>query len=171
MCWGFVAGWLPPPSDQSALAYLTTPAETTYAAFSTVMAIAVVTVLAAWGWVNNFKLNEVADYHLLLNLNPGTYSTVMNKDTWDRLDPEVQAHLKDWLPVYFFYNTTDSAAAATRDVPEENIFTLSAEDQAALSDAMQPQYQEWVGKADAEGWDGQALLDETARLMTLYSRN
>ena len=128
-------------------------------------------VLAAWGWVNNFKLNEVADYHLLLNLNPGTYSTVMNKDTWDRLDPEVQAHLKDWLPVYFFYNTTDSAAAATKDVPEENIFTLGAEDQAALSAAMQPQYQEWVAKADAEGWDGQALLDETARLMTLYSRN
>ena len=36
-------------------------------------------VLCAWGWVNNFKLNEVTTYHTLLNLNPGSYSTVMNR--------------------------------------------------------------------------------------------
>ena len=39
-------------------------------------------VLCAWGWVNNFKLNEVTTYHTLLNLNPGSYSTVMNRDTF-----------------------------------------------------------------------------------------
>ena len=72
-------------------------------------------ILSAWGWVNNFKLNEVTTYHLLLNLNPGTYSTVMNKDTWDTLTPRVQHHMADLLPVYFFYNTTDSAATATAD--------------------------------------------------------
>lgn len=128
-------------------------------------------VLAAWGWVNNFKLNEVADYHLLLNLNPGTYSTVMNRDTWNQLPSSVQAHLTDLTPSYFFYNTADSAAVATRDVPEANIFVLSAGDQSALAAAMQPQYDAWVAKANDLGWDGQALLDETRRLMTLYSRN
>ena len=128
-------------------------------------------VLSAWGWVNNFKLNEVTDYHLLLNLNPGTYSTVMNKDTWGQLTPQEQAHLSDLNPVYFFYNTTDSAAAATADIPPENIFALSSEDQAELTNRMRPQWAGWVEKANAAGLNGQALLDEAERLMVLYSRN
>lgn len=128
-------------------------------------------VLSAWGWVNNFKLNEVTTYHTLLNLNPGSYSTVMNKDTYDKLTPEEQAHLADLMPLYFFYNTTDSAAKATESIPPENMFTLSATDQATLTGKMQPQWAEWVAKADAKGWPGQKILDEATRLMTLYDRN
>lgn len=128
-------------------------------------------VLAAWGWVNNFKLNEVTTYHTLLNLNPGTYSSVMNKDVFDQLTPAEQRHLVDLTPMHFLYNTTDSAARATADIPAENIFTLSADDQAALAGAMSPQWDEWVAKADALGWPGQEILDETVRLMALYNRN
>ena len=36
---------------------------------------------------------------------------------------------------------------------------------------MRPQWAEWVAKADAAGMPGQELLDETARLMVLYSQN
>lgn len=128
-------------------------------------------VLSAWGWVNNFKLNEVSTYHTLINLNPGTYSSVMNRATYDKLTPEEQVHLADISPLYFLYNTTDSAAAATAGIPAENIFTLSAEDQAELSTKMQPQWGEWVEKANAKGWPGQEILDEAVRLMTLYDRN
>ncbi len=128
-------------------------------------------VLSAWGWVNNFKLNEVSTYHTLLNLNPGTYSSVMNKDVYDKLTSEEQAHLADITPLHFLYNTTDSAAAATADIPAENIFVLSAEDQAELAAAMKPQWGEWVDKANAKGWPGQEILDEAARLMSLYDRN
>ncbi len=128
-------------------------------------------VLAAWGWVNNFKLNEVTTYHTLLNLNPGTYSTVMNKDAHDRLTAEEKAHLADLTPVYFFYNTTDSAAAATRDIPAENIFTLSDEDVAALAEEMRPSWDEWVAKADAAGLPGREILDEAVRLTKLYDQN
>lgn len=128
-------------------------------------------VLSAWGWVNNFKLNEVTTYHTLLNLNPGTYSSVMNKDAYDKLMPEEQKRLADIMPLYFFYNTTDSAAAATADIPAENIFTLSADDQAELATKMRPQWDAWVAKADAMGLPGQEILDEAVRLMTLYDRN
>lgn len=48
LCWGLVSGWLPPPNDQVASAYYTTPAETAYAAFSTVVALVIVTVLASY---------------------------------------------------------------------------------------------------------------------------
>ncbi|MCZ7654635.1 MAG: hypothetical protein M5R42_10660 [Rhodocyclaceae bacterium] len=71
-------------------------------------------VLCAWGWVNNFKLNEVTTYHTLQNLNPGTYSSVMNKDAQDKLTPDEQQHLRDITPLYFFYNTTNGAAARWR---------------------------------------------------------
>jgi TRAP-type C4-dicarboxylate transport system substrate-binding protein len=128
-------------------------------------------VLCAWGWVNNFKLNEVTTYHTLLNLNPGSYSTVMNKGTWNKLTPEQQGHLADLRPVYFFYNTTDGAAAAMASVPPANIFPLGADDQAALTAQMKPLWSEWVKKADAAGMPGQKILDEAARLMKLYDQN
>lgn len=128
-------------------------------------------VLAAWGWVNNFKLNEVSTYHTLLNLNPGTYSSVMNRDVYARLTEEEKKHLADLMPLHFFYNTTDSAAAATAGIPAENIFTLSTQDQTELTAKMRPQWDEWVAKANALGWPGQEILDEAVRLMTLYDRN
>jgi TRAP-type C4-dicarboxylate transport system substrate-binding protein len=128
-------------------------------------------VLCAWGWVNNFKLNEVTTYHTLLNLNSGSYSTVMNKDTWNKLTPEQQGHLADLRPVYFFYNTTDGAATAMSSVPPANIFPLSVDDQAALTAQMKPLWSEWVKKVGAAGVPGQKILDEAARLMKLYDQN
>ncbi len=128
-------------------------------------------VLAAWGWVNNFKLNEVSRYHTLLNLNPGTYSTVMNRDTWNKLTPADRAHLSDILPIYFFNNTTDSAAKAMAGIAPENVFSLGAADRARLASTMAPQRAEWVKKADAAGLPGQKILDEAVRLMTLYDQN
>lgn len=128
-------------------------------------------VLCAWGWVNNFKLNEVTTYHTLLNLNPGSYSTVMNRDAWNRLTLEEQAHLSDLRPVYFFYNTTNGAAAAMADIPPENLLTLSAADTDALASQMQPFWDAWVQKADAAGMPGQEILDEAVRLMKLYDQN
>ena len=128
-------------------------------------------VLCAWGWVNNFKLNEVTTYHTLMNLNPGTYSSVMNKDAWDKLTPEEQQHLADITPMYFLYNTTNGAAAAMASIPAENIFTLSSEDRTQLSTEMRPLWDEWVQKADAKGMPGQKILDEAVRLLNLYDNN
>ncbi|MEJ8573542.1 TRAP transporter substrate-binding protein DctP [Microbaculum marinum] len=128
-------------------------------------------VLSAWGWVNNFKLNEVTDYHTILNLNPGSYSTVMNKDAYDKLSEAEKKHLADLRPVYFFYNTTDGAAAAMSTIPPENIFTLSDEDREQLIESMRPLWNEWVEKADAAGLPGQEILDEAVRLENLYDQN
>ncbi len=128
-------------------------------------------VLAAWGWVNNFKLNEVTTYHTLLNLNPGTYSTVMNRKAYGKLTADEKKHLADLAPLYFFYNTTDSAAAATANIPPANVFTLAEAEQAALAEKMQPQWNEWVAKADKKGWPGQEILNEAVRLMKLYDQN
>jgi TRAP-type C4-dicarboxylate transport system substrate-binding protein len=128
-------------------------------------------VLCAWGWVNNFKLNEVTTYHTLVNLNPGTYSTVMNKDTYAKLTDAEKKHLADLLPVYFFNNTTDGAATAIGGIAAENIFTLSPEDQATLTSEMKPLWDEWVKKADTAGMPGEKILAEAARLLKLYDQN
>ncbi len=128
-------------------------------------------VLCAWGWVNNFKLNEVTTYHTLMNLNPGTYSSVMNKDTWDKLTAEEQQRLAEITPLYFFYNTTNGAAAAMAAIPPENIFTLSSEDRAQLANEMRPLWDDWVQKANAKGMPGQKILDEAVRLLNLYDQN
>lgn len=128
-------------------------------------------VLCAWGWVNNFKLNEVTTYHTLVNLNPGTYSTVMNKDTYAKLTEEEKKHLADLMPVYFFNNTTDGAATAIAGIPADNIFTLSPEDQATLTSEMKPLWDEWVEKADAAGLPGETILAEASRLLKLYDQN
>ncbi len=128
-------------------------------------------VLCAWGWVNNFKLNEVTTYHTLTNFNPGSYSTVMNRDAYNKLTPEERQRLADITPLYFFYNTTDSAAAAMAKIPPENIFTLSSEDKARLTKQMRPLWDDWVKKADAKGMPGKQILDEAERLLNLYDQN
>lgn len=128
-------------------------------------------VLAGWGWVNNFKFREVVDYHTLLGLNPGSYSYVMNRDTWDRLTEAEQSHIRDLLPTFLFYSGTDSAANVINDVPPENLFTLSADDRSDMMAQMAPLWAEWVEKADAKGWPGQEILDETVRLSNLYYQN
>jgi hypothetical protein len=130
-------------------------------------------VLSAWGWVNNFKLNEVTTYHTLLNLNPGTYSSVMNKDTYDKLTAEERSPPRRHQARCISSTTRPTARRpATGDIPAENIFTLSADDQAGpcLQDAARNGPNGWP-KATAKGWPGQEILDETARLMTLYDRN
>ncbi|MBM4358854.1 MAG: hypothetical protein FJ096_12185 [Deltaproteobacteria bacterium] len=48
MCHGFASGWLPPPSDQVRAAYILTPGDMVYPAFSTVLATLVVGLLAAY---------------------------------------------------------------------------------------------------------------------------
>lgn len=128
-------------------------------------------ILCAWGWVKNFKLYEVTKYHTLLNLNPGSYSSVMNKDTYDKLTPEEKGHLADIRPMYFLYNTTDAAAAATAMVPPENMFTLSPDEKAELIATMQPLWDAWVKKADGIGLPGKKVLAEAVRLMKLYDEN
>ena len=128
-------------------------------------------VLCAWGWVNNFKLNEVTTYHTLLNLNPGSYSSVINRDAFNKLTPAEQAHLTDIRPLYFFYNTTDGAAAAMGSLAPENIFSLSTADTETLTSQMRPFWDEWVAKADAAGMPGQKILDEAVRLTKLYDQN
>lgn len=128
-------------------------------------------MLCAWGWVNNFKLNEVTTYHTLLNLNPGSYSSIMNRDAYNKLTPEEQRHLADITQLYFFYNTMNGAAAAMASIPPENIFVLSSQDRTELSESMRPLWDEWVEKADAKGMPGQKILDETVRLLNLYDQN
>jgi TRAP-type C4-dicarboxylate transport system substrate-binding protein len=128
-------------------------------------------VLCAWGWVNNFKLNEVTTYHTLVNLNPGTYSTVMNRDTHKKLTEQEKKHLADLLPVYFFNNTTDAAAAAMATIPADHITTLPAEDHATLAAKMRPLWDQWVQAANAKGMPGQKILDEAVRLLKLYDQN
>ena len=128
-------------------------------------------VLCAWGWVNNFKLNEVTTYHTLLNLNPGSYSSVMNKDTYSKLTPGEQGHLADMRPLYFFYNTTNGAAAAMSSIPPDKVFTLSGADNEALASQMQPFWDQWVQKANAAGMPGKKILDEAVRLTKLYDQN
>ncbi len=48
LCFGFAQGWLKPPSDQAADAYLVRAGEMVYPAFSTVLAMVVVTLLASY---------------------------------------------------------------------------------------------------------------------------
>ncbi len=48
LCHGFATGWLAPPSDQVRSAYILTPGDMVYPAFSTVLATLVVALLAAY---------------------------------------------------------------------------------------------------------------------------
>ncbi|MEM0949294.1 MAG: C4-dicarboxylate ABC transporter, partial [Pseudomonadota bacterium] len=58
-----------------------------------------------------------------------------------------------------------------RDIAEElgnNIITISEEETARWRELAQPVYDKWVADMQAEGIDGQALIDEARALMDAY---
>lgn len=127
---------------------------------------------AAWGWVRAISLNEVAPYHTLLALCPGTTTGLMRKATWDRLT----SHEQDMLKAYRFEGIRNmvkgnclQSLSAREGVPEENYIHWSMEDMAKVKTLFQPAWDEWVEEMEALGYPARDILEDTIRLMDGYT--
>lgn len=130
-----------------------------------------------WESIAGFRLTKLVKYHL--EIPNGLYSTpfalVMNRKAFDRLSPAHQAVLNDKGGMWgakFIGKRWDDADAIGRKaaVANSNIIQTIADDElerwrekiAFMDDV-------WIAKANAAGWDGEALLKDLRATMEKYS--
>ncbi len=121
-----------------------------------------------WESVKGFKLADVSSHHMVVP--GGTYAGIfyltMSPKTWERLSDSQKAAVTkvsgEWGSRFISQKWDEveqsgiDAATAAGNV----ITTMSDADVAQLKELIQPITEEWVDKANSEGLDGTALLED-----------
>lgn len=103
-----------------------------------------------------------------------TFTLAMNRDVYEGLPDDLREIIdrNSGADLSVFAGGTQADA----DIPARqlavdhgnNIITISEADVALWRDAAQPIYDSWLADMQAQGIDGQALLDEARQLMADY---
>ena len=130
-----------------------------------------------WESVSGFRLTDLVNYHL--EIPGGLYSTpfalVMNRKAFDKLSPEHQAVLNEKGGMWgakFIGKRWDDADAVGRKAAEANGNTIQQIGAAELErwrTKIAFMNDEWIKKANANGWDGKALLEDLRATMEKFS--
>ncbi|ETX12986.1 C4-dicarboxylate ABC transporter substrate-binding protein [Roseivivax halodurans JCM 10272] len=122
------------------------------------------------------KQQEVIDSYTLLNWGQtGALGVFMNKDAFDRLDPEAQEILleagKSMSDELGRLITADNEAAieTMREAGVE-IIELPAEERQKLVEGGKKYIDEWVEQVSGMGLDGEAILEEYRSLLDTYTQ-
>lgn len=123
-----------------------------------------------WEGNKSFKLYEIVKYHTVVNLIGGGNYTLMNKDLWNSLSPDIQKVFDElggeWATQW------DSEKWDAEDVRGKElcikagneIYTPPPEELKRWKRAVEPVWDEWVTKMGAKGLPGRKVLDETLKL-------
>jgi len=128
-------------------------------------------IFCAWGWVNIFKFHEVAPYHTLLSICPGTTSWGFNRKTWDRFTPFEQMLLKEYKYQGMFNmsrgNVYDSMTVR-ESIPKENFIELPREDMDRVRELFRPSWEKWADDMEALGYPGHDILEDALHYLDCY---
>jgi len=127
--------------------------------------------------LKDFRLAEQVRYQLDYPYALGTgFATVMNKDTWNALPPDVQKVMDDlsveqsvWTGEY----VDDYDATAVEWAIAEHgleVITLSPEEKARWDERLEPIRGEWVESMEAEGLPARQFVDRMYELIAEYSK-
>jgi len=131
-------------------------------------------VFAAWGWILLFKMWEVAPYHTLIGIGPGTVSWPFNMETFEKFTPYEQNLLLEWrekgqagITRGALFQGIAGRAART----EKDFFDLPAADKAKIKEVFRPMWDKWAEDMEALGYPGKEILDYTLFLLREYERS
>ncbi len=127
--------------------------------------------------LKDFRLAELVNYGVDYSYAIGaTFATVMNKDTWNALPPDVQKVMDDlvleqtvWTGEYV---DEYDAMALEWAIAEHGfeVITLSPAERARWEEALKPVLGEWLEDMAAKGLPGQEFLDRAYELIAKYSK-
>ncbi len=139
-------------------------------------------VCTPWSSLIPFKFTEVTKYRTMFpqGLWLDLLSTVMNRDVWNKLSPDVQKIFTDTSGAYMSGLAGDAIdksngrfEAATRDydkkVGNPDYIVLTGEDFQNWQKAIAPVNDMWVDRMNAKGLPGKAVLDKARSLGQKYS--
>lgn len=130
----------------------------------------------AWGVYKSRKIYEVTKYHTNAHMSGLPFWAAMNKNTWNKLSPDLQKIVTD-VTKEMMPDTLCRAVSKEREkgisISKERgheIIELSPEERAKWIEAGKPAWAKWVKDMKAKGLPGQAVLDEALRLVEKYSK-
>ncbi len=131
-------------------------------------------ILAAWGWVEIFNLQDVTPYHYMLRISPGTVSWAMNRETFEKFTPKEQWELKQYRYQGLF-NTNRGAIYSADDViatiPPESLIWPTEEDEAKKIEVFRPSWEKWADNVEEMGYPGHDILNDILYLKKIYTDN
>ncbi|MHA6346904.1 TRAP transporter substrate-binding protein [Roseivivax sp. CAU 1761] len=110
-----------------------------------------------WDPVHSFGLNEVLDHHLETGAYTVSFFFVMNQQSYDRLDPALQACIDaesgDALVAKFdaWWDAWDAPGRAGAEAARHEIVTLSAAERERWRAALDPMVEAYLEQVEAEG--------------------
>lgn len=126
--------------------------------------------------VEALKFDEVFDSYTEIDFGQiGALGILMNKDSFDMLSAEQQQVLLtvgEELADEFGRILTDANQRSIRILEDKEvpILKISDEERARLAELGTKYVDEWVGRADAAGLDGRALVDDYTALIAEFTR-
>ena len=138
-------------------------------------------VFFSWEGQLALALTQVTKYRTDCNMTARGHLVVMNKNTWNRLPPDIQAvFMKYTGPDYtagtgkgwdgMTNGTRAGAAAYDKKVGNPEINYLSAEEDARWTATVKPVWDKWANELQAKGLPGKAILEETVALAKKYTK-
>ena len=116
----------------------------------------------------DFRMHEVANYFTITGplFGRSQFLIAMNEDSYNGLSAEHQAILDGLFGEELSQKATDAyldrAAESiqfVRDAADKEVIEFTQEQQDEIAAMLRPIYDEWLGQMEAQGIDGQALLD------------
>ena len=107
-----------------------------------------------WEGVLAYNLPEIADYIIDCNLYCGAFITIMNKDVWEGLSPELQQVFIDVGGTDLFGGAYDGIVAENKVLAAEmgtTVTPISAEEQAKWLEIAMPIHDEYIQRLGADG--------------------
>ena len=132
-------------------------------------------VITPWCVLYTHKQFEVTKCHLQIDLAATGFSTLMNKEKWDTLPPDIQKIIKQEaempaLAIPAEMRRRDDLGRNKCKELGHSIIQPTAEEQQQWNAALKPMWDEWVKEQEAKGLPGRQVLDTTLELIRSNSQ-
>jgi TRAP-type C4-dicarboxylate transport system substrate-binding protein len=134
---------------------------------------------ATFSPIADFKFYEVAKYIELFPFGGKMQPTLINKDSWNKLPPDIQAAFKNMIPeeiqtcIDCFFVKDQPLFPLSDQIVKDNklqIIKPSAEDIAALQKVQAKIAENWAAEQDKAGLQGSKILADYRALVQKYEK-
>lgn len=132
-------------------------------------------VAIAWGALGGWRLYEVTKYHTNAHVSAWPTWTAMNKNTWNKLPPDIQKIVTEVSAkgperhMKAVKGEMDETIAKVKELGHE-IIDLPPAELAKWSETGKPAWDKWAADMTAKGLPGKAILDEAVKLLEKYAK-
>ena len=128
-----------------------------------------------WSVLRPYRLQEVTRYHTEVSLVCSPFVLTMNKARYDGLPDDIRKILDDTSGVALaqrlgrLWQDDESRGRGLAVQRGNRVLVLAESERARWRTATASVTERWIGKVDAMGYDGQALLADAKHLIASYS--